>query len=186
MKKTANISLKILAAILLTTAVMKGWQLTTKPAKVTGGYEILEPQTWIAKPLPIIEHIDIGSQLKTGTWLILFYHYDCSDCLAAIRDYQRYAADLAGNDDFLKIAFIEVPPYGESIIKNSPNYAIGKLSNIKEWFITTPAVILLESSTVRNSWEEVAPDFDAVLNNIVMSKKSNPISKDSRKKVMPL
>jgi len=35
--------------------------------------------------------------------------------------------------------------------------------DIKEWFITTPAVILLDNSIVRNSWEEKVPDLNAVI-----------------------
>ena len=51
-----------------------------EPAIVTSTYEVLEPETWIGKELPILEYIDIADQLKKGTWLILFYHHDCPDC----------------------------------------------------------------------------------------------------------
>jgi thiol-disulfide isomerase/thioredoxin len=155
-----------------------------KPAKVTGGYEVLEPEEWIGKKLPIIEDIDISKELKKGTWLVLFFHYDCPDCITAIREYQRNASDLAGNEDFLKIAFVEVPPYGRSVANNNSTHTIGKLSDIKEWFITTPAVVLLDDSMVRNSWEEKAPDLDAVLNSFAKFNKSSTSKSGPEKEVI--
>jgi len=148
-----------------------------EPAKVTSGYEVLEPAEWVGKELPIINDIDASRQFKKGTWLVLFYHYDCPDCVAAIEQYQCYATNLADNGDALKIAFIEVPPYGESMVRYNPDHTIGKLLDIKEWFITTPAIILLESSTVQAAWEGKAPDLDAVLRNVATLSKMNPISR---------
>jgi len=148
-----------------------------QPSKATTTYEVLEPQTWIGKPLPILDHIDIGQQLQTGNWLLLLYHHDCPECIAAIAKYKEMAGDLAGNNDFLQIALIEVPPYGPSLANNLPNCAIGKLPDTKEWFITTPATVLLDGSMVRNSWEEKSPNLDAVLKNIAMSNKlSSPLT----------
>ena len=141
-----------------------------EPAKVTGGYAVLEPAEWVGKKLPILEYIDIGNQLKKGTWLVLFYHYDCPECVKAIRSYKSNAADLGGNENSLKMGFIEVPPYGRSAVNNDSTYSIGKLSNVKEWFITTPAVVLLENSTVLAAWERKAPDLDAVLNSFAKLK----------------
>jgi len=153
-------------------------------AKSTSEYEVLEPEAWVGQELPILKDIDIGKQFKKDTWLVLFYHYDCPDCITTIKEYQRYATDLAGNGDALNIAFIEVPPYGESIIRNSSDYAVGKLLDTKEWFVTTPAIVLLESSTVQAAWEGKVPDLDAVLRNVATLNKMSPISEISRKEVI--
>lgn len=80
-----------------------------EPPKITSKYEVLELETWVGKKLPILEHIDIGDQLKKGTWLILLYHYDCPGSGQAIPMYEQMAPDLAGNEDFLRIALIAVP-----------------------------------------------------------------------------
>ena len=66
------------------------------PAAVTSSYEVLEPETWIGKKLPILDDIDIGKQLEKGNWLILLYHYDCPDCTKAIAKYEQMARDLQG------------------------------------------------------------------------------------------
>ena len=171
MKRSGSIILRLLGVLLLLAVVLKGLQLINvqsmsafdKPANITNSYEILEPEKWIGKELPILQYIDISERLKTGSWLILFYHYDCPDCRKAIPEYQQMAEDLAGNEEFLKVAFIEMPPYekDETLKKSISNY--GRLSDVKEWFVTTPAVTLVKDGKVAKAWEEKAPDFEAVM-----------------------
>jgi len=90
------------------------------------------------------------------------------------------------NKDFVKIALIEVPPYGRSVLENNTNYSVGKLLDIKEWFISTPAVILLENGIVRNSWEEKTPDIDAILKSFSKLNKSFTSRILHRKEVFPM
>jgi thiol-disulfide isomerase/thioredoxin len=132
-----------------------------EPGKITTDYEVLEPGTWIGKELPIIDYIDIGKQLEKGNWLVLFYHYDCPDCVKAIAELEDIANDLAGNEDILKIALVEVPPYGPKVINK--NCTLGQLDNSKEWFVTTPAAILLDSGKVKSAWESSIPDFSEII-----------------------
>ncbi len=142
-----------------------------EPAMVTSSYEVLEPETWVGKELPILEHIDIAESLQKGTWLILLYHYDCPDCGWAIPMYEQMARDLAGNEDFLQIALIEVPPYGQSPVGENSPCARGQLAETKEWFVTTPAVALLSDGNVISAWEEKAPDLDTILQKIAKNTK---------------
>jgi hypothetical protein len=37
-----------------------------EPPVVTSSYEVLEPETWVGKKLPILEHIDIAKKLSKG------------------------------------------------------------------------------------------------------------------------
>jgi thiol-disulfide isomerase/thioredoxin len=142
-----------------------------EPARVTARYEILEPGEWVGKELPILENIDIGERLRAGNWLVLLYHYDCPGCAEAMPMYERTARDLAGNENFLQIALIAVPPYGQAPISPGSACVLGKLNESKEWFVATPAVALLASGTVKSAWEENAPDFETILQGM-----SNPQS----------
>ena len=159
------------AAVLLcvSTAVLA----LNEPGKVTASYEVLEPESWVGKRLPIIDQIDIGWQLEEGNWLILLYHHDCPDCRDAIPKYEQIARDLAGNENFLRIALIELPPYGNgTVIRNSPcNF--GRLADVKEWFITTPAVALLNKARVRMAWEGEAPDLNELFQNLTSMNRQN-------------
>ncbi len=139
-----------------------------EPAMVTSSYEVLEPETWVGKELPILEHIDIAESLKKGTWLVLLYHHDCPDCTRAIARYQQMARDLADNEDFLRIALIAVPPYGQSPVSENSPCILGRLAETKEWFITTPAIVLLQNSTVWDVWEGKTLCFGAVYQNIAL------------------
>ena len=138
-----------------------------EPARITSSYEVLEPETWIGKELPILEYIDIAEMLRKGTWLILFYHYDCPDCGWAIPMYERMARDLEGNEDFMRIALIAVPPYGRGPVSENCPCLLGKLPETKEWFVTTPAVALLKDGQVTSAWEEKAQDFDAIVQRLI-------------------
>ena len=137
-----------------------------EPAKITSSYEVLEPETWVGKKLPILEYVDIGKQLEKGTWLVLLHHHDCHDCQIAIPKYQLISRDLAGNDDFLRIALIEVPPYGQGQVSRNSPCVLGRLADTKDWFVTTPAVALLKDGQVISAWEAKAPDLDTILENM--------------------
>jgi len=140
--------------------------ILNKPKMVTSTYEVLEPETWIGKKLPILEHIDICEQLKNGNWLIMLYHHDCPDCQAAIPKLQKLAKDLQGNEDFLRIALIEMPPYGQDnlcpVDKNS-SFVLSKLDTSKDWFVTTPLIFLLAEGDVKFISVEKIPNFGSIL-----------------------
>ena len=127
-----------------------------EPPKITSRYEVLEPETWVDKELPILEHINIAESLQKGTWLILLYHYNCPDCDTAVPMYEQMACDLAGNEDFLRIALIEVPPYGRGRVSENSLCTLGKLNESKEWFVTTPVTFLLVAGEVRKTRHGVA------------------------------
>ena len=137
-----------------------------EPPQITTHYEVLEPKTWVGTELPILEHIDIAESLKKGTWLVLLYHYDCPECAWAIPMYEQMARGLAGNEDFLQIALIAVPPYGRGPVSENCPYTLGHLAGTKEWFVTTPAVALLTDGKVKSAWEEKAPDLDTILQKL--------------------
>ncbi len=161
---TAALGLAILG---LTTPILA----LNEPANVTSSYKVLEPETWVGRELPILEYIDIAEALKKGTWLVLFYHYDCPDCARAIPMYEQMARDLEGNGDFLRIAFVAVPPYGRGPVSENSLCTLGRLAGTKEWFVTTPAVALLKDGQVRSAWEEKVPDFDTIIPKIAKAEK---------------
>ena len=137
-----------------------------EPAKITSSYEVLEPKTWVGKKLPILEHIDIEKQLEQGNWLVLFYHHDCPDCARAIPKYERIAREMAGNEDFLRIALIEVPPYGQRPISDNSPCTIGRLANTKKWFVTTPTVALLTNCKVKYIWQRDTPSLNDLFDSL--------------------
>jgi thiol-disulfide isomerase/thioredoxin len=155
--------LTIAALVFVLISVSTVVLIANEPKKVTSRYEVLEPKDWINQQLPVLKHIDIAGKLTSGNWLVLFYHYNCPGCARAIPQYEQMMRDLAGNEDFLNIAFIEIPPYGDGPVSKDSPCVQGKLADTKEWFVTTPAVVLLKDGVVLAGWQAKAPDFDTVI-----------------------
>ncbi len=145
-----------------------------KPAKIAPTYEVLEPETWVGQKLPILGQIDIAGELEAGRWVVMLYHYDCPDCGWAIPKYEQIARALVGAGDLLRVALIAVPPYGAGPVSPDTACVLGKLADTKEWFITTPAVLVLEDGRVRGGWEGKAPDLEVVVNMLVASAELTP------------
>ncbi len=126
----------------------------------TDGLIILEPQKWVGQPFPLAGHIDVGRQLMSGTWIVLLYRHGCPTCSKALPVYRKMATDFAGSGR--SVAFIEVPPYGEPIRQEGPGLW-GRLEDTKEWFVTTPAVIVVEDGRVVAGWQGQAPGSKEIL-----------------------
>jgi uncharacterized membrane protein YoaK (UPF0700 family) len=113
-----------------------------------GSLVVFEPMDWLGKPLPIASHINIGSQIAHGRWLILLVHHDCEDCRAAIARFQAMGTSAP------PLAVIEMPPYadaGEKLV-DAPTI-LGRLDTSHDWFATTPVALRLEDGTVRQAAE---------------------------------
>jgi len=91
------------------------------------------------------------------------YHHDCSECQKAITEYQQMARDLQGNEDFLQIALIEVPPYGHGVVGVNSICLSGKLDDSKERFVSTPVTALSMGGRIISVWEDETPRLDEAI-----------------------
>ncbi len=113
-------------------------------------FVVLEPESWIGKPFPLLKHIDIGDQLAEGEWMVVMYHHKCLRCSEAVEEYNALAGALAAESDGLSVALIEMPPYGRMACPrcgDSP-CVLGRLANVKQWFLTTPSVVVVDQGRV--------------------------------------
>ena len=116
-----------------------------------GKLVILEPTTWLGKRFPLLDYIEESEQLRRGKWLILFFHHDCPKCQTAMTEYKELAQLHRDNPDLPRVAFIEMPPYGQSEIGPAVDPAVffRRLRDDRQWFIETPFVQeLVESIAV--------------------------------------
>jgi thiol-disulfide isomerase/thioredoxin len=140
-----------LATLILTVPILA----LHKPAAVTSTYEVLEPETWVGRELPILQYIDIAEKLGRGRWLAVLYHHDCPDCQRVIPEYEQMAKDWKGNT---RIVLIEMAPYDPLRRQSSDGgCARGRLSTEKEWIVKAPVVCLLADANVIQVWEGGAP-----------------------------
>ena len=118
---------------------------------------------------PMLKHIDVADSLRNGVVVVLLYHWDCPNCREAIRKYNKMCSELGGGEGSMRFAFIEIPPYGQE--KDNPvpqdtSCLKGRLDSSKQWYITTPLVVLIENGTVIKSWEVQAPNLDQIFEAI--------------------
>ncbi len=113
-----------------------------------GKVVVLEPERWVGRRFPLLDYIDIADRLKEGKWVVVLYRRDCPKCHQAITDLSRAALHGMGG---VRIALVEVPPYSEGktgVVPTVLDFASGYLSGVREWFITTPTEVYLESGVV--------------------------------------
>lgn len=113
-------------------------------------FVVLEPQQWVGKQFPLLGYIDVGERLARGNWRVVLYHHGCPACQELIPVYEKEAAQLA-HADGLRTALIELPPYAQTeraIVSSGSVCLLGRLGNMKEWFVETPAVLTLHSGEV--------------------------------------
>jgi hypothetical protein len=119
-------------------------------AKVRG-IIVLEPESWVGQPLPIISEVDVGDELATGEWLVLLYHHDCPKCQEVMSLFRQRAEQLAREGNACRIALIETPPHASPLLADRGTSCLeGRLSDQREWFVQTPVEISLKEGRVVN------------------------------------
>ncbi|MDD5064770.1 MAG: hypothetical protein PHQ35_08455 [Phycisphaerae bacterium] len=141
-----------------------------KPPDKTDKYEVVRPAEWIGQTeWPMLKHIDIAGSLKSNIVIVMLYSNECETCHEAIPLYDRMARDMAGNEDSIRFAFIEIPPYAsgkEDIVPVDTPCLQGKLDTSKKWYIQTPLVVVVADGAAVKLWEGEAPQLDEILNAV--------------------
>jgi hypothetical protein len=142
--------------------------ITNKPPMQNSKYEVIDTKQWVNQnPWSLLEYIDIKSQLQTGVWTVLLYHYDCPTCGEAVPKYEEINKSLKGNENAINFAFIEMPPYGnekQQLVSPDSTVTRGRLSEAKTWYVQTPVVVVLRDGQALKAWQGYAPTLDELLN----------------------
>jgi thiol-disulfide isomerase/thioredoxin len=145
-----------------------------KPPDKTDKYEVVRPAEWISqarnhKEWSMLKHIDIASSLQSNIVIVVFYSIGCDTCHEAIPLYDRFSRDMAGNEDALRFAFIEIPPYAsdkDSIVPVDTPCLRGRLDSSKKWYMQTPLVVVVQDGVAVKFWEGEIPQLDEILNAV--------------------
>ncbi len=135
-------------------AVAAGIVSTTQPAKLQGDGQIegeekqvvVNTASWEGQTLPLLNHIDIAEQLKTGLWKVVFYRNNCTACQDELK---TTIADSQKNDK-PQVALVEVPPFTDAKLTKMDKTRVvpGRLSDKQDWILTTPLVVNLQDGKV--------------------------------------
>jgi hypothetical protein len=160
-----------------------------KPPNKTDKYEVVKPKEWIRKEptsekqrgekqvseeWSMLKYINIADSLRSNIAIVVFYNTECDACHDAIALYDQMGRDMAGNEDSIKFAFIEVPPYGseqDSFVPVDTPCLRGRLDSSKDWYMQTPLVVVIHDGLVVKSWEIETPQLDEILDAVFAESK---------------
>ena len=144
-----------------------------RPPDKTEKYQVVKPEEWITQSSqadppewPMFEYIDIADALRSNIAIVIFHSHECETCHEAIPLYDQMARDMEGNQDAMRFAFIEIPPYAEpadSLVSADTPALTGRLDSSIEWIMGTPLVVVLQQGRVVKSWQGEIPDLDTLL-----------------------
>jgi thiol-disulfide isomerase/thioredoxin len=145
-----------------------------KPPDKTDKYEVVRPVEWINeagnhKEWSMLRHIDIADSLRAGLAIVVFYNIECETCHDAIPLYDQMSRDMAGNEDSIRFALIEIPPYAseeDNIVPVDTPCLRGKLDSSKKWYMETPLVVVVVDGRAVKFWEGEAPQLDEILDAV--------------------
>jgi hypothetical protein len=149
-----------------------------KPPDKTDKYEVIKPAEWIAdaqthKEWPMLKYIDIAGVLKSNIVVVVLYDTECETCHKAIPLYDQMARDMAGNEDAIRFALIEIPPYAsgkDDIVPADTPCLQGRLDASKKWYAQTPLVVVLADGVAVKSWEGEVPQLEEILASLAVAK----------------
>jgi len=110
---------------------------------------ILEPSQWVGQTFSLAQHMDIGSNLQRGRWIVLLVRHDCRHCAGAV---EQCLASISARQDQPRLAVIEMAPYADA---DDPAFwdlpksvQSGRLDRTRDWVVTTPVVIVIKDGMV--------------------------------------
>ena len=145
-----------------------------KPLDKTDTYEVIKPADWITdahahKEWSMFKYIDIANLLRSNIVIVVLYDTECDSCHHAIPLYDQMARDMAGNEDSILFALIEIPPYASEkndIVPVDTPCLRGRLDSSKKWYVQTPLVVVLVDGIVVKSWEGEVPQLNELLDAV--------------------
>lgn len=160
--------LSVAAVTLLIIAIGEPILFFNKPPDKTEKYVVVKPESWqLGQNWNMLDAIDIAGEFSEGISVVFLYHFDCPECREAIPYYKQMCEQLTGNEDSMRIAFVEAPPYGgkDDDIIGDTLCMRGRLDGGKIWYFATPLVVVIENGVLLN-WrqeENIPTSLDELL-----------------------
>jgi len=116
-----------------------------------GRVVVLEPEKWIGKRFPLLDHIDIGGRLLEGFWMVILYRQGCPKCRGLIAERRATAEDGYLPGGWRRVAFIALPPYQDSVRQPSGSCSsevVGYVCAVEGSFVSAPLEVQLVDGAV--------------------------------------
>lgn len=139
-------------AVALCGASIRQWPTLTNDPNAMASSEtiIIDPAQWVGHPLAILEYIEPVPDFGHGRWILVIYDRDCGVCKDAIPQLKELAKTQP-----LRFMFADISAKNgaTSLVESDPRWTIGRLSDNKRWFATTPTIIVMNNGKVTKSFE---------------------------------
>ena len=144
-------AVRLVGWMLLIFCIVLITKVASAPDGASADAALPEPSALVNQQLVLLDNIEGGSAVKRGRWLLVFYHYDCDECLEAIPNYcaivSNHTADVTPH-----VAFIPLPPIaprGQDPVPDSAKVLRLKLAKDPEWTTGTPIVLAVQDGRVQ-------------------------------------
>ena len=129
--------------------------------------EPIEPIKLAANEWKYLKKIDIADTIRKGMNITLLYREDCPECHEAIPIFEQYAEQFGIDEDSIRVALVELPPYGDpshSLIPQDTKCLTGKYIADKV-FGATPIIVITDGGVLVKGWKgsDPTPTFDDLM-----------------------
>jgi thiol-disulfide isomerase/thioredoxin len=153
-------------------SIIMPYLILNPPLEKTDTYEVVKPEEWMqqAGDWSMLEHVDIADSLLSNMVIVVFYSIECDTCQETVPLYDQMARDMAGNEDAIQFAFIEIPPYAsDDLVPADTPCLRGRLDASKKWYMQTPLVVVLQEGIVVKFWQGQTPQLDELLDAVLVT-----------------
>ena len=113
--------------------------------------QIADPNSWLNQRLPLMDELTGGDELSKGPWVLLFYHYNCTECLKVLPRYLECGEASYKTAHQCQLAFVSIPPLApesQDPLKGSSGLQHFALPAKYLWLGVTPTAIVLQDGFV--------------------------------------
>jgi hypothetical protein len=112
-------------------------KLVVSVSSVQRTLAMVDPAHWVGQRLPLLDEIDIGTELSSGAWIVILHRHGCAKCGDLLSD-----AELLTHQPGSRIALVELMPARTDIAPSAKGMLLGHLR--RDDFIALPAPIVLQ------------------------------------------
>ncbi len=114
---------------------------------------LLEPETWVGKRFPLLDWIEIDSQLDQGRWSVVLHRAGCGKCEQLLREFSERRGDelLASGQQVAFVSFDAEDDGVDNAVPRGPGFVSGSLLDSYRWFGQAPLQLELRDGIVEHT-----------------------------------
>lgn len=119
---------------------------------------VVRPESWVGQRFPLMEHIEGGSGLDRGSWIVVLYHSGCPACQQMLMAVEQLMRQNGQERRRMRVLAIEVPTssWMASGSDEAPfSFPCVRLNRDRKWLFQTPIALQLAEGKVQAVTEDI-------------------------------